>query len=55
MGKVQRYFRFIADRSGVTALEYGIIAAFFVVLLVGIFGNFGNTLAAMYGRVTSGI
>ncbi len=55
MGKVQHYRQLIADRSAVTALEYGIIAAFFVVLLVGIFGNFGNTLAAMYTRATSSI
>jgi len=55
MGKVQHYWRFIPDRSAVTALEYGIIAAFFAVLLVTIFTNFGNTLVAMYGRVTSGI
>jgi Flp pilus assembly pilin Flp len=55
MVKVQNCWRFIADRSAVTALEYGIIAAFFAVLLVAIFGNFGNTLVAMYGRVTSGI
>jgi Flp pilus assembly pilin Flp len=55
MGKVLQLGRFIADRSGVTALEYGIIAAFFVVLLVAIFGSFGNVLVAMYGRATSGI
>jgi len=55
MGKVQRYWRFAADRSAVTALEYGIIAAFFVVVLVAIFGNFGKTLVALYNGVTSGI
>jgi Flp pilus assembly pilin Flp len=55
MGKAQQLGRFIVDHSGVTALEYGIIAAFFAVLLVAIFGNFGNVLVAMYGRVTSGI
>jgi Flp pilus assembly pilin Flp len=45
----------VADRGGVTALEYGIIAAFFAVLLVTIFGNFGKSLTSLYGGVTSGL
>ena len=55
MARVQRFWQFAVDRSAVTALEYGIIAAFFVVLLVGIFSNFGKTLVAMFNRATSGI
>ncbi len=45
----------VADRVAVTALEYGIIAAFFAVLLVGIFGNFGKTLVTMFSGVTNSI
>ncbi len=45
----------MADRAAVTALEYGIIAAFFAVLLVGIFGNFGKTLVTMFSGVTNSL
>ncbi len=44
-----------ADREAVTALEYGIIAAFFAVLLVGIFGRFGSTLVTMFSGVTASL
>jgi Flp pilus assembly pilin Flp len=47
--------RLLADRVAVTTLEYGIIAAFFAVLLVGIFGNFGKTLVLMFSGVTSSL
>jgi Flp pilus assembly pilin Flp len=55
MCKLQRFRQFVADRAAVTALEYGIVAAFFVVVLVAIFSSFGNTLTAMYTGVTSGL
>ncbi len=55
MVKLQLYRRLARDRAAVTALEYGIIAAFFVVLLVTIFGNFGKTITALYNGVTTGI
>jgi len=45
----------LADRAAVTTLEYGIIAAFFAVVLVGIFGNFGKTLVTMFSGVTSSL
>jgi Flp pilus assembly pilin Flp len=53
--KFRRYREWAADRAAVTALEYGIIAAFFAVLLLGIFSRFGTTLSTMYTGVTSGI
>jgi Flp pilus assembly pilin Flp len=43
------------DRSGVTALEYGIIAAFFCIGLVAVFSGFGSTVTAMFLRATNGI
>jgi Flp pilus assembly pilin Flp len=55
MGEVYNKVRLLADRAGVTALEYGIVCAFFAVLLVGIFGNFGKTLIAMFDRATSSL
>ncbi len=43
------------DQRGITAMEYGIIAAFFCVSLVVIFSSFGSTVTAMFQRVTNGI
>jgi Flp pilus assembly pilin Flp len=51
----QYYRAWAADRAAVTALEYGIVAAFFAVLLLGIFGRFGTALSTLYTVVTSGI
>ncbi len=45
----------LAGRAAVTTLEYGIIAAFFAVLLVGIFGSFGKTLVTMFSGVTTSL
>jgi Flp pilus assembly pilin Flp len=44
-----------SDRRGVTALEYGIIAAFLCVGLVAVFANFGSTLTSLFVRVGSGL
>ncbi len=55
MDRLQFCRRFMTDRAAVTALEYGIVAAFFVVLLVAIFTNFGKTLTALYNGVTTGL
>ncbi len=55
MRENQSSLAMLADRAAVTALEYGIIAAFFAVLLVGIFGNFGKTLVTMFSGVTSSL
>jgi Flp pilus assembly pilin Flp len=55
MRPMQWNHRLVADRTAVTALEYGIVCAFFAVLLVGIFGNFGTTLVAMFTRASSAL
>jgi len=55
MREVRSSLAIVADRAAVTALEYGIIAAFFAVLLVGIFGSFGKTLVTMFNGVTSSL
>ncbi len=55
MSLVEHKVGVLVDRAAVTALEYGIIAAFFAVLLVGIFGNFGKTLVTMFSGVTNSL
>ena len=44
-----------ADRRGVTALEYGIIASILGLVLVGIFKSFGSTLSHLFTAVGSSI
>jgi len=43
------------DRRAVTALEYGIVAAFLCLALLGIFRGFGSTLTAMFSNVTTSL
>jgi Flp pilus assembly pilin Flp len=47
--------RFAADRSGVTAVEYGIVATFLCLSLLGIFTRFGSVLLTMFSGVTTSI
>ena len=43
------------DLRGITAVEYGIVAAFLCLSLLAIFSGFGNVLTAMFSRASSGI
>ena len=43
------------DGRGVTAVEYGIVAAFLCLVLLGIFSKFGAVLVTMFNRASSGI
>ena len=52
MALLQRLMR---DRRGITALEYGIMASFFCVVLVTIFLSFGSTLKTMMSGVDSSL
>ncbi len=47
--------RLAADRRAVTALEYGIIATFLCLALLGIFTRFGSVLTTMFSGVTTSI
>jgi Flp pilus assembly pilin Flp len=55
MKQQQTLVRLAAEDYAITTLEYGIIAAFFTVLLVGIFGNFGKTLVTLFNGVTTSL
>ncbi len=46
---------FKADRDGVTALEYGIIASILGLVLVGIFTQFGAKLTTLFSTVGTSI
>ena len=50
--------RFIRDKEGATAIEYGIIAGLMAVILVAIFGTNGSLATAItdaFGRITSAL
>jgi pilus assembly protein Flp/PilA len=44
---------FIADESGATAIEYGLIAALVSVAGIVALGNMGDSLSKMFGTVSS--
>ncbi len=50
-----RWWRLHRDGRGVTAVEYGIVAAFLCLVLLGIFSGFGGVLTTMFNRASSGI
>ena len=41
--------RFLADTSGATAIEYGLIIAVLSLVIVGGVGQAGNAIQAMFG------
>ena len=47
--------KFAADESGVTAIEYGLIAAGIAVAIITAVGLLGTELSAMFTAVTAAI
>lgn len=47
--------RFIADESGATAIEYGMVAAMVGVAIVGIFTQFGSKLKDAFTTLGTGL
>lgn len=47
--------RFLADSSGATAVEYGLLAAIISVALLGGFGVFSNKLSDQFNGITNTI
>jgi pilus assembly protein Flp/PilA len=47
--------RLIGDRSGVTAIEYGLIAALIAVAAVVIMGTAGTNLSTVFSQVASSL
>jgi len=43
--------RFIEDETGATAIEYGLIASFFAVLIVSAFGTLRVEYVRMFGVI----
>lgn len=47
--------RFARDRSGATAIEYGLIAALICVAAIGGMQNFGGSLTNMWDKVADNV
>ena len=46
---------FIADEEGVTALEYGMIAALIAAVIVGVVGDLGKDVEATFTKISTAI
>lgn len=47
--------KLIADESGATAIEYGLIAALVAVALIGALTSMGTGLSAKFGTITTSL
>ena len=46
---------FLKDRSGATAIEYGLIAALIAVVIIGAVTTLGTTLSDTFGTISTEI
>jgi pilus assembly protein Flp/PilA len=49
------FSRFVADESGVTAIEYGLIAALIAVIIIGAVSTVGTSLSGTFNSVASSL
>jgi len=47
--------KFVRDEEGVTAMEYGMIAALIAVVILGVLGDLGKNLNTTFGTISSAI
>jgi pilus assembly protein Flp/PilA len=47
--------KFIRDEEGVTAMEYGMIAALIAVVILGVLGTLGTNLNTTFGTIQSAV
>jgi pilus assembly protein Flp/PilA len=45
--------RFVADESGATAIEYGLIAALIAVGIIAAASALGGSLSSLFGRIST--
>lgn len=51
----QHFARFIADESGATAIEYGLIAALISVVCIATWTAIGTKLEAKFGNISNAL
>jgi len=49
------FFRFCRDESGVTAIEYGLIAALIAVIIIGAVAAVGTNLSTIFSTVSTSL
>jgi pilus assembly protein Flp/PilA len=49
------FSRFVADESGVTAIEYGLIAALIAVIIIGAVTTVGTKLSGTFSTVATSL
>jgi pilus assembly protein Flp/PilA len=47
--------KFIADESGATAIEYGLIAAGIALAIIAVVNNLGTTLKLKFGSISTSL
>lgn len=47
--------RFLADESGATAIEYGLIAAGIALAIITVINNLGSTMKTKFGSISSSL
>ena len=49
------FSRFVSDESGVTAIEYGLIAALIAVVIIGAVSTVGTNLSTTFSSVANSL
>lgn len=52
---VQKLVKFSADESGVTAIEYGLIAGLIALVIIGAVSLLGTNLNSMFGGLATSV
>ncbi len=52
---MQTLRRFLADETGATAIEYGLIAAGIALAIIAVVNNLGSTLKLKFGSISSSL
>ncbi|MDQ0321589.1 pilus assembly protein Flp/PilA [Pararhizobium capsulatum DSM 1112] len=50
---MQTFSRFMQDKTGATAIEYGLIAALISVALIAGFGSFSDSLVDVFKKIAT--
>jgi pilus assembly protein Flp/PilA len=49
------FSRFVSDEAGVTAIEYGLIAALIAVVIIGAVSTLGTQLSGTFSKVSASL
>jgi len=52
---MEKLMRFLKDERGVTAIEYGLIAALIAIAIIAAVSLLGDTLSSTFSKVTSAL